>query len=69
MKVAQKFKEADKEIQFAISSYADFGHEISEFGMEQTDQKKLSVTGRNAEDKKFVMDGEFRYLFFVFLHR
>lgn len=58
MKVAKKFQDAGKNINFAISSKDAFSHEISEYGITASDEKPV-VAARGSKDEKFVMTDEF----------
>ncbi len=57
IKVAKKFADRGSDVTFAISNDDDFNHELSEFGITAGD--KPVVAARNAQDQKFVLDGEF----------
>ncbi|XP_029643538.1 protein disulfide-isomerase A3 [Octopus sinensis] len=59
MKVAKKFKEAGKDVTFAISNRFDFSYEVSEFGAGELPSEKPIVTLRDSKDRKFVMKEEF----------
>jgi protein disulfide isomerase family A protein 3 len=58
MKVAKSLYDAGKKITFAVSNANELSHELSEFGTSYTQDKPV-VTGRDAADQKFVMDGDF----------
>ena len=60
MKVAQKFKEADKTVYFAVSGASEFAQELAEFGIDNPESGKVIVAGRNAKGQKFVMSEDFR---------
>ena len=60
LKVAKDFTD----LQFAMADTDDFGHTLSQtFGVESGSKKDaLTVTVVDANDKKYRMDGDFRYL-------
>lgn len=58
IKVAKKFADAGKTVQFAISSASELNHELSEFGVTQSGDKPV-VAARDSSDQKFVMSTEF----------
>jgi hypothetical protein len=66
MKVAKKFQDAGKNINFAISGKDAFSHEISEYGITASDEKPV-VAARGSKDEKFVMTDEFRLEFSPFI--
>ncbi len=59
MKIAQKFKEADKNVNFAVSAHDDFGQELSAFGIDSPGDKPV-IAAKDSSDQKFVMTEEFR---------
>lgn len=59
MKVAKKFKEAGKDVNFAISDWSTFSYEVSEFGASEQPLTKPILTIRDSKDRKFVMKEEF----------
>lgn len=60
MKVAKKLQDEGKTVYFAVSDKDDFGHELSEFGIENAAGDKPIVAGRDSSDQKFIMTDEFR---------
>ena len=62
LKIAKKLQDEGLDVSFAISSKADFSHELNEFGVATSGDKPV-VAARNAADQKFVMSDEFRYAF------
>ncbi len=61
MKVGKSVRESTgKEVHFAISSASELSWELNEYGIESPDDKKVYVTARDASNKKFKMDEEFR---------
>jgi protein disulfide isomerase family A protein 3 len=58
MKVAKKLKEEGRTINFAVSSKADFGHEMDEFNIKGASDKP-AIAGKDASGQKFVMADEF----------
>jgi len=60
MKVAQKFAEAGKKLNFAVSAANEFGQETAELGLTFSSEKGVPVVGaRNADDQKFAMKTDF----------
>lgn len=59
MKVGKKFRDAGKNVNFAISNHKDFSHELGEYGLNDVKGDKPVVAGRDKSDKKYVMQEEF----------
>ncbi|KAL3865489.1 hypothetical protein ACJMK2_042874 [Sinanodonta woodiana] len=67
LKVAKTFHDAGKDVNFAISHYTPWVHELNTFGLtEEKDRKpvfiprnKPVVTARDTRDRKYVMSDEF----------
>lgn len=64
IKIAKKMADSGRDVTFAISNDDDFSHELSEFGLTAGD--KPVVAARNSQDQKFVMDGEFTWVYIVY---
>ena len=62
LKVAKKFQDAGKKVYFGVSNPDPFHHEMSEFGIESppTSKDKPMVIAKDANDKKYKMEAEFR---------
>lgn len=60
MKVAKKFADDGKTVNFAVSSNKDFSHELSEFGVDGASFDKPVVLARDGANQKYVMSDEFR---------
>jgi len=58
IKAAKELSEQGKKIQFAVSSSSEMSHELSEYGLTPPTDKPV-VAGRDADDQKFVLSGEF----------
>ena len=59
MKVAKKFLDDGKKVNFAVSNKDDMSYELSEYGLDTSGDKPV-VAARDASDQKFVMKDEFR---------
>lgn len=68
--IIQVAKEFSSDFSFAISSKDEFTHELNEFGVDFVKGDKPVILAYDADDHKFIMKEEFRYvLIFIFLLR
>ncbi|XP_054633282.1 protein disulfide-isomerase A3 [Dunckerocampus dactyliophorus] len=59
MKVAKSFLDQGKQLSFAVASKLSFSHDLSEFGMDNTDGELPLVAIRTSKGDKYVMVEEF----------
>jgi len=59
IKVAQKLKSEGLNVNFAISSVADFAQELAEFGIDSPQPEAKYMVARGAKNEKYKFDGEY----------
>ncbi|XP_053573700.1 protein disulfide-isomerase A3 [Bombina bombina] len=59
MMIAKKFLDAGHKLNFAIANRKDFGHEVSEFGLDASTGEIPVVGIKNAKGEKYTMHEEF----------
>lgn len=62
LKIAKKFKEANKKVTFAVSSITEMSHDLSEYGFEdKSSSDKPVAVARDAANKKYKMDADWSF--------
>jgi len=59
IKVAQKLRDENLKVRFAISNVEEFRGELGEFGVDSPSNDRKYVLGRGANDEKYKFEGEY----------
>ena len=64
MKVGKKLQGEGKDVYFSVSNHKDFSFELGEYGLNDIKGDKPVICARDDRDMKYVMSGDFRFVFF-----
>ena len=64
MKVGKKLQGEGKDVYFSVSNHKDFSFELGEYGLNDVKGDKPVICARDDRDMKYIMSGDFRFVFF-----